>query len=422
MISKNILFATLLAFSASTVLAQEKPLKTRPDALPPVNEYGDAKALQMANTVDEMADWDRYPTYETYLQMMQLWTENFPTLCHIDTIGTSVQGRLILSMYIQVQTSDEMYRPEFFYTSTMHGDELTGFVMLLRLIDTLLNGYGNNQQYTDLINRTRISINPLFNPDGTYRSGNNTVQGSVRYNANNVDLNRNFPDPFGTAPLNPQQVETAAMIEYAEKHNFRLSANLHGGSEVMNYPWDSFTSAEKPHPHRDWWTEVCQRFVDTSRNYSNSHFRDVSNSGYIAGGDWYIIPNGRQDYMNYYHNCLEMTMEVSTVKKLSSNQLPEYWRFLQHSLVNYIEEIHSLPNSTNAISIISEPTLRFAPNPTRDRIIIANETSDPVQIYDMRGHCVIENPAGARLVDLQSLPKGIYILRCGKSTAKVVKK
>lgn len=418
---KNISLALLLILFSSTAFTQEKPLKVRPDAFPPVEEYGDTKALQMANTVDEMANWDRYPTYETYMQMMQQWTEKFPTLCHIDTIGTSVQGRLILSMYIQVQTFDEMYRPEFFYTSTMHGDEITGFVMMLRLIDTLLNGYGNNQQYTDLINRTRISINPLSNPDGTYRSGNNTVQGSVRYNANNVDLNRNFPDPFGTAPLNPQQVETAAMIEYAQNHNFRLSANLHGGSEVMNYPWDSYTSAEQPHPHRDWWIEVCKRFVDTSRNYSNSHFRDVSNSGYIAGGDWYVIPNGRQDYMNYYHNCLEMTMEVSTVKKLSSNLLPEYWRFLQHSLVNYIGEIHSLPNGTNAISDIVKPTLRVVPNPTRDRILIDSETSEPVLIFDMRGHCVIERPAGTRLIDLQSLPCGIYILRCGTSTAKVVR-
>lgn len=340
-----------LTVLANDIHAQGKPLKPRPDAFPPVAENTDSKAVVMASTVDEMANWNRYPTYETYLEMMRLWQEKYPNLCKVDTIGTSTQGRLLLCMVIRGENAYQYQHPEFFYTSTMHGDEVTGYVMMLRLIDTLLSGYGSNQQYTDILNTVDIYINPLANPDGTYRSGNNNVQGSIRYNANYVDLNRNFPDPFGTAPLNPQQIETTAMVDYANSHHFRLSANLHGGSEVMNYPWDSYTSTQQPHPYRDWWIEVCKRFVDTCRTYSDSHFRDVNPSGYIAGGDWYVISNGRQDYMNHDHNCLEMTMEVSKVKTLSSNQLPEYWRFLQHSLVNYIAEIYNLPNNVDLAEI-----------------------------------------------------------------------
>ena len=375
----------------------------------------------MAETVEEMANWDRYPTYETYLAMMQGWTEEFPTLCHIDTIGTSVQGRLILSMYIEIQTVDDLYRPEFFYSSTMHGDEVTGFVMMLRLIDTLLNGYGSNPQYTELINRTRISINPLSNPDGTYRGGNNNIRYAQRYNANWVDLNRNYPDPFGTNPLDAQQIENTAMIDYVSNHNFRVSANLHGGSEVMNYPWDSFTSYENPHPDRDWWIAVCQRFVDTSRTYSNSHFRDVNTQGYIEGGDWYVISNGRQDYMNYYHNCHELTMEISSAKMISSDQLPEYWRFLQHSLVNYIGEVHNIDNVG-----INNPTqtgndLQFYPNPTGGKIFVNQETANPISIFNMQGQCLLRFPAGTRLIDIQSLPNGIYVLHSGTTTSKIVK-
>ena len=37
-------------------------------------------------------------------------------------------------------------------------------------------------------------MNPLANPDGTYRPGN-TISSPVRGNANGYDLNRNFPDP-----------------------------------------------------------------------------------------------------------------------------------------------------------------------------------------------------------------------------------
>jgi len=419
---KSLLLSLLLSCFSSLVIAQE-PLKVRADAFPSKPEAVDAKAVQMATTVAEMANWDRYPTYSTYLAMMQNWAEQFPTLCHIDTIGTSVNGRLILSMYIETETDDDLYRPEFFYSSTMHGDEVTGFVMMLRLIDTLLNGYGHNAQYTDLINRTRISINPLSNPDGTYYGGDNTVQYSRRYNANNVDLNRNYPDPFGTPPINAQQVENTAMINYVGNHSFRLSANLHGGAEVMNYPWDSYTSNENPHPDREWWISVCKRFVDTSRTFSNSHFRDTYTSGYTAGGDWYVISNGRQDYMNYYHNCLELTMEISSNKTLSSNQLPEYWRFLQHSLVNYIGEIHSLPGATEGISTIEQrQSLKAYPNPAHDKVFLGEETTEPVMLYNMQGQLVMQLPAGTRLVDMNGLARGVYLIKSGLHSSKIIKR
>ncbi len=341
---KRLLVLVFLLTAGAMASAQ---FKLRPDAFPPEPEPLAVKAVTMAADVSQMAQWDRYPTYGTYVAMMQQWAADFPALCRLDTIGTSIQGRLILSLEIAGNLADTTL-PEFFYSSTIHGDEVTGYVMMLRLIDTLLHGYGSNPLYTQLVNTTRICINPLANPDGTYRSGDNTVQGAQRYNANYVDLNRNYPNPFGSSQANLQQ-ENAAMISYVGSHQFRLSANLHGGSEVMNYPWDCFTSAQNPHPKSSWWQEVCKRLVDTIHTYTGGHFNDVTSEGYIAGGDWYVITGGRQDYMNYYHNCLELTMEVSTTKLLGSSQLPVYWNILQHSLVNYIDMIHHL----NLVSVTS---------------------------------------------------------------------
>ena len=417
---KHLFIAALITILYSQFSFSHAQLKPRPDAFPPVEE-AEAKALTMATTVEQMASWNRYPTYTVYLEMMQRWADEFPHLCHVDTIGTSVNGRLILSMYIQPQTDDDLYRPEFFYSSTIHGDELTGYVMMLRLIDTLLHGYGNNPQYTNLINRTRISINPLANPDGTYHGGDNTVQGAVRYNANNVDLNRNYPNPFGGAKPAVQQ-ENQAMIDYFDAHNFRLSANLHGGAEVMNYPWDSYTSLQNPHPQAAWWQEVCKRFVDTSRTYSPNHFKDTYNCGYTAGGDWYVITGGRQDYFNYYNGCLELTMEVSTTKKLSTSQLPAYWNLLQHSLVNYIEEIHTLPGGTERIADAegTQP-LSVYPNPATNHLIVKG-TDGTVELYDVAGRLVNTQASNQTItIDLHGLPTGIYLLRSGGKTATVVK-
>ena len=424
---KHLFIAALISILYSQFSFSHAQLKPRPDAFPPVEE-AEAKALTMATTVEQMASWNRYPTYTVYLEMMQRWANEFPHLCHVDTIGTSVNGRLILSMYIQPQTDDDLYRPEFFYSSTIHGDELTGYVMMLRLIDTLLHGYGNNPQYTDLINRTRISINPLANPDGTYRYSNNTVQGARRYNANNVDLNRNYPNPFSTAKEpEPLQQENQAMIDYFNRHRFRLSANLHGGSEVMNYPWDSFTSLQNPHPDAAWWQAVCHRFVDTSHTYNANHFNDVyeADNGVVAGGDWYVITGGRQDYFNYYYNCLELTMEISSDKTLSSNLLPTYWNFLQHPLVNYIGEIHSLPGDTildtnlAITATATKPALVVYPNPATTTLHLSAAPAT-IDIYDIQGRLQQTLPQGTTAVDVSRMPAGIYILRCSGTNSKFI--
>ena len=407
----------ILLFLSATFGATAQ-LKPRPDAFPPKPETLDSKAIPMATTVEEMADWDRYPTYDTYLEMMRRWVATYPTLCHVDTIGTSVQGRLILSMYIEPPTDADLYRPEFFYSSTIHGDEVTGYVMMLRLIDTLLTNYGTNVELTSLMDRTRISINPLANPDGTYWRGNHTLQGAQRYNANGIDLNRNFPNPFvSTKSTVPQ--ENQAMMDYFAAHQFRLSANLHGGSEVMNYPWDSFTSSQNSHPAADWWREVCQRFVDTARVYGNSHFRDVTSSGYIAGGDWYIITGGRQDYVNYTYNCLELTMEISTRKTLSSDRLPEYWHFLAPSFIHYIGEIHSLPDNVGLRST-ETGNIAIYPNPTTDQVTVTGlPEGSLIELYNAYGRLVISSFNSQ--FSILNLKPGLYLLRTAVGTAKVIK-
>ncbi len=168
----------------------------------------------------------------------------------------------------------------------------------------------------------------------------------------------------------------------------------------MNYPWDCFTSAQNPHPQSDWWKEVCKRFVDTSRVYSESHFRDVNSKGYIAGGDWYVIHGGRQDYVNYYHDCLELTMEISSDKTVDSENLPEYWRFLHASLVNYIEEIRHLPGDTTSERIASADLQPFKVYVRDGRVVVDAEGSPEVRVCDVTG----------RWVSNSALRRGVYFV------------
>ena len=149
----------------------------------PVND-NKGKSFTMAQNLTEMQNWDRYPTFEVYEEMMYKYAEDFPNICKIDTIGVSENGRDVLVLRITDNPNKDENEPEVFYTGQMHGDEIVTYVIFLRLIDYLLSNYGLNQDITDLVNNVDIWINPLSNPDGTYRAGNHTVGGATRYNYN----------------------------------------------------------------------------------------------------------------------------------------------------------------------------------------------------------------------------------------------
>ncbi len=302
---------------------------------PDMNE-DDFRMLHNIN-IDEITSWDFYPTYQAYLDMMAQFAEDYPDLCQVFSIGQSVNGRELMMAKISDNVSVREAEPQFLYTGTMHGDELVGYVLLLRMIDYLLSNYGTDPKVTNLVNNMEIWINPLANPDGTFYGGNNTVLGSRRYNANSVDLNRNYPDPEdGQHPDgNPWQPETLAFMQLAEDNNFVMSANTHSGAEVINYPWDTWAQRAADD---DWWIFVGRQYVDTVHLYSPASYLDGFENGITNGYDWYSIAGGRQDYMNYFHYCREVTMELSNVKKLAASQLEAHWDWNYRSLLNYMEQ------------------------------------------------------------------------------------
>ena len=296
--------------------------------------------IEMATTVEEMLQWNRYPTYGTYIALMDTFQQRFPDLCRIDTILASTPGNhSILAAHITADVSKHNCRPQFFYTSTMHGDEVTGYYCMLRLIDYLLNNYNSDIQAKRIIDNFNLWICPIENPDGTYRTNNNTLGSSptsTRANKNGVDLNRSYPGP--SMSLSELEPEVAAMVAFASNHRFVMSANYHGGSELANYPWDTWRSNQNTHADDKWWEYVSRRYADTVHAHSTySYFRD-ENDGIVLGGDWYVVTGSRQDYMNYKQHCREITFEVSTSKAPASSAVDNYWKYNRQAMLNYIEE------------------------------------------------------------------------------------
>jgi len=291
---------------------------------------------KMSSDRDGMRDWDSYPTFEAYEAMMYGFASDYPALCRIVNAGYSVEGRAILFAVISKNVNIEENEPEVMYTGTMHGDETTGYIMLLRLIDSLLISYGTDSLLTRMVDSCEIWINPLANPDGTYAGGNSSVSGATRYNSNGIDINRNFRDPrAGDHPDgNAWQDETIVMMNLAEAQSFAISANFHGGAEVVNYPWDTWS---KFHPDDAWWIDVSRDFADSAQYYSPSGYLTFMNNGITNGYAWYSITGGRQDYMNYFRHCREVTLEISDTKLLPASQLPAHWTYLRSSMINYLE-------------------------------------------------------------------------------------
>ncbi|NLH51366.1 MAG: T9SS type A sorting domain-containing protein [Bacteroidales bacterium] len=292
----------------------------------PMSDYDDLKSRN---------NWNTYPTYDAYVQMMNDFASNYPNLCQVFQFGTSVQGRKLLMAKITSNVNQK--KPRFFYTSTIHGDETGGYVLCLRMIDYLLSNYGTNPRVTNLVDNVEIFINPLANPDGTYKGGNNTVNGAIRYNANYVDLNRNFPDPAdGPHPDgNSWQPETVAFMSLADNYFFNLSANFHGGAEVVNYPWDTWS---RLHTDNTWWIFVSRQYADTAHAHSPTGYMAGFNNGITNGYAWYRITGGRQDYMTYFQQGREFTLEISNTKLYPASQLPNLWEYNYRSMLSYIEQ------------------------------------------------------------------------------------
>ena len=326
----------------SDFLAQNLPFEIIPVA--------EMRPGMVATTLTElMTNWNQYPSYDVYEEIMQHFQTNFPNLCKIDTILEATpctqRPHKLLAAHISTTLNQPADKPAFLYTSTMHGDEVVGYYMMIRLIDFILNN-PTDPQVQAVLQNVDLYICPLENPDGTYHSSNTQISenASQRANWNNVDMNRNYPFLPGVTGSANVQPETQAYINWVSDKHFVMSANFHGGAELTNFPWDAWKSSTRTHADDAWFRYICQNYVNTCQSYDNSYM--VGETAYqpgcgsvTEGGDWYEIPGSRQDYMNYYQHCREVTMEVHFSKVVTSNsELPTYWTNSKEALLNYIME------------------------------------------------------------------------------------
>jgi hypothetical protein len=332
--------------------------------------------VKMASSADELQKtWQDYPTYGQYLDLMQGFAAAHPDICRLVEIGTSQQGRKLLALKITDHPDVAEDEPEVFYSATMHGNEPAGYVLMLRLIDQILRGYGHDPRLTNLVDEVELWINPLANPDGTYAGGDDTVKLATRALANGVNLNRNFPDfTAGEHPDgNAWAPETFAFMQFAAAHPIALAANFHTGNEVVNYPWDS-TAAR--HPEDAWFMAIARGYATQAQADGPTHYMTELDNGITNGFDWFQVLGGRQDYMVYFHASREVTIELYDKYLLNGNELERVWTANRTAMLAYAE--HALTGVrglvTNKASAPLPATIRVLGIPA----VGADVATDPV--------------------------------------------
>lgn len=277
--------------------------------------------------------------------LMRWYSEAYPHLTRLYSIGLSVLGKELWVMEISDHPGiHEPGEPEVKYIGNMHGNEVTGRETLLYLIQYLCANYSSDARVRELVDTTRIHILPSLNPDGYERAEEGDVASLLgRNNNNDLDLNRNFPDRFGRSRGEIQQ-ETRAVIHWLEEHPFVLSANIHNGALVVNYPFDNSQSGSNVYTA----TQDDDIFVQLSKSYSLTHptmhlgesCGESFANGITNGADWYNIDGGMQDFNYLYSNCMEVTIEQFCQKYPYAAELEGIWAANREPLLAFLEEVH----------------------------------------------------------------------------------
>lgn len=293
-------------------------------------------------------DLGTYHNYARLTEQLQAYAAAYPHITRLFSIGRSVQGRELWVLTITDHPDVEEDEPEFKYVATIHGNEPIGTELVLYLTEKLLTGYGADEHITTLVDETSISLLPMMNPDG-----NALVS---RYNARGYDLNRSFPvypDDFsGTrfdgVPLgtNGRPVEVARVMEWVADNSFVLSANLHSGALLVNYPYDDDRKGVQvpaPTPDQDLFYDISLRYsMHNLPMYTDPDDPDSPDApdGVTNGAAWYVIEGGMQDWNYRYAACNEVTIELSWTKWPAASQLPALWQNNEASMMAYLESVH----------------------------------------------------------------------------------
>jgi len=220
---------------------------------------------------------DHYLTHEEMGVYLTELAAAYPDIMSVRVLGDSVGGRALYEVKISDNVEDNEPEPAIYFEHNIHGDEIAGYILALYTIEYLVTNYATDPEVQALVDGREIFIEPLTNPDGNVDGG---WYGRDRYNANGVDLNRNYgfmwdPDEWNSGSAPHSEPETVALTEsWMGDQPFMAAFSGHSGTVIFLYAW----------------------------GYVSDDPLDIEEFEYLGGQ--YIYPNWCQDpEMNYHGTC-----------------------------------------------------------------------------------------------------------------------
>ncbi|HSG27139.1 MAG TPA: M14 family zinc carboxypeptidase, partial [Candidatus Krumholzibacterium sp.] len=143
-----------------------------------------------------------YHTYDEMNAMIDSLHALYPALTRLDTLGLSIEGRLIRAIKISDNPGMDETEPEVFLMGCHHAREIMTVEIALMMAAYLLDNYGVSAEITSLVDGREIWIAPMINPDGHVYVQNNHADDWWQWWRKNrrdngdgtfgVDLNRNY--------------------------------------------------------------------------------------------------------------------------------------------------------------------------------------------------------------------------------------
>jgi hypothetical protein len=126
-------------------------------------------------------------------------------------------------------------------------------------------------------------------------------------------------------------------MDWTWDHHFVLSANMHTGALVANYPYDGPNSgAYSACPDDDLFIHISLAYADAHPNMESGGF----SNGITNGAQWYAISGGMQDWNYIWEGDFDITIEQSEVKWPNSSQLAGLWEDHREPMLAYLEKVH----------------------------------------------------------------------------------
>jgi hypothetical protein len=272
------------------------------------------KGYQRGGQVHDDAWFETYRTLDEITQYCENIRALRPDLVTIESIGQGHEGWLLFSLTISGPDSIENPRddrPVIYIFSTVHAREWIAPMTTSYIASKLTESYSTDERVRRLLDRSRVVIVPVGNPDGyryswsdeRYWRTNRRDNGDGTFG---VDINRNWGYAWGGAGSSSStdsntyrgtepfsEPETRALRNAALGYGEKLIAHIdyHSYSQAVVWPFGYSRNAVTPEPAGSIFDQLAKDLVGEIE-----HVHDA-NYDALQGSDFWVAAGNSKDWL-----------------------------------------------------------------------------------------------------------------------------